>query len=131
MSDAVEKQLKVHEAFIGFYKIANIKSDTIVNSIKDILLRLQLSLENCRGQTYDGASNMVGRKSGVATQITAIQPKALATHCHGHSVSLSVKDITSQYKLLRDTMGTVGEMTILVKFSPKRKKMLGTITRKH
>ena len=123
----VEKQLKVHEAFIGFYEIANIKSDTIVNSIKDILLRLQLSLENCRGQTYDGASNMVGRKSGVATQITAIQPKALATHCHGHSVSLSVKDVTSQCKLLRDTMGTVGEMTILVKFSPKREKMLGTI----
>ena len=61
-------------------------------AIKDILLRLQLSLADCRGQCYDGANNMLGSKSGVAQQILALQPKALATHCHGHSLNLSVKD---------------------------------------
>ena len=58
-------------------------------------MRLQLSLNDCRGQTYDGASNMLGRKSGVATQITNIQPKPIATHCHAHSLSLAVKDVTA------------------------------------
>ena len=38
-----------------------------------------------------GQANMVGCKFGVATQITNTQPKALATHCHAHSLGLTVK----------------------------------------
>ena len=80
-----------------------------------------------RGQTYDGASNMMGHKSGVAKQIREIQPKALETHCHGHALSLSVKDLTNQSKLLSDVIDTVGEITVLVKYSPKREQLLGSI----
>ena len=71
---------------------------------------------------------MVGKRSGVATQISAIQPKALTTHCFGHSSSLAVKDLTANCKILGDTMGTIGEITVLIKFSPKREKMLGSLT---
>ena len=39
---------------------------------------------------------MVGKKSGVAMQIKELQPKAHYTHCHGHSISLSVKEVTKQ-----------------------------------
>ena len=49
---------------------------------------------------------MLGHKSGVAKQIKAMQPKALETHCHGHTLSLSVKDMSKQCKLL-DVIGTV------------------------
>ena len=85
---SVDDDLEVHEDFLGFYEVDNIKSDTIVAAIKDSLLRFNLSLDSCRGQIYDGTSNMLGKKSGVATQLSAIQPKALPTHCFGHSVSL-------------------------------------------
>ena len=119
--------LIAREDFCGFYEVPNIKSDTIVKVIKDALIRFCLPLKNLRGQTYDGASNMMGKKSGVATQIKAIQPKALATHCHGHSLNLAVKDVTQDVKILKNTMGTVGEICILVKFSPKREHMLGNI----
>ena len=63
----VDDELEVHEDFLGFYEIENIKSDTIVSAIKDVLLRFNLSLDLCCGQIYDGANNMVGKKSGVAT----------------------------------------------------------------
>ena len=43
-----------------------------------------------------GASNMMGKKSGVSTQIKALQPKALETHCHGHSLNLAIKDTTNE-----------------------------------
>lgn len=86
----VNDDLEAFEDFIGFHQLENIKSDTIVRVIKDILLRLNLSLDDCRGQTYDGASNMMGRKSGVSTQILAEQPKAVDIHCEGHSLSLKV-----------------------------------------
>ena len=124
----VNQQLIAEEVFLGFYEIDNIKSETIVKAIKDILLRFNLEIENCRGQTYDGASNMLGKKSGVASPILSIEPRALVAHCHGHSLSLSVKDVTSGCKILNDTMGTVGEITVLLKYSPKREKMLGVLS---
>ena len=83
----VDRNFNVNEEFLGFYELENIKSNTIVKAIKDILLRYHLSLEFCRGQTYDGASNMMGKRSGVSMQIIAEQPKAVATHCQGYSFS--------------------------------------------
>ena len=44
---------------------------------------MQLSLQNLSAQAYDGASNMLGKKSGVAIQILVVQLKVLATHCQG------------------------------------------------
>ena len=61
--------LEVHEDVIGFYAVANISSATIVKVIKDALVRIQLGLNKCRGQCYDGASSMSGPRSGVAKQL--------------------------------------------------------------
>lgn len=124
---SVDSEFNVSEDFIGFYELTNIKSETIVKAIKDILLRCHLSLENCRGQTYDGASNMMGKRSGASTKILEEQPKAVATHCQGHSLSLAIKTLTKDCRILSETMGTVGEICVLVKYSPKREKILGAI----
>ena len=123
----VDELFNIHKDFLGFYQLENIKSDTIVSAIRDVLLRTQISLDNCRGQCYDGASNMLGKKSGVAKQILDIQPKAFATHCHYHSLSLSVKETTKESKILSDTIDTTGEIAILVKYSPKREQKLESI----
>ena len=120
----VDDCFRVREDFIGFYEVKNIKSDTIVCAIKDMLQRIQISLDNCCGQCYDGASNMLGKKSGVEKQIFEMQQKAHYSHCHCHSLSLSVKDLTKQSKLLSDT---AGEITVLIKFSPKRETMLASL----
>ena len=92
----VDDNFEAQEDFLGFYQITKIKSDTIVSTIKNALIRFKLPLTNLRGQIYDGASNMMGHKSGVAKQIREIHPEALETHCHGDTLSLSVKDMTNQ-----------------------------------
>ena len=71
---------------------------------------------------------MRGKKSGVSTQILAEQPKAVAIHRQEHSLSLSVKSVTKECDILHDVMSVVGEICILVKFSPKREHLLGKIT---
>ena len=123
----VNNDFEVSEKFLGFYEIPDIKSSIIVTVMKDILLRYQLNLDMCRGQCYDGASNMLGKSSGVANQIFAEQPKTHYTHCHAHSLSFLVEDITKNIKILQDTMGTAEEITILIKYSPKRENILGSI----
>ena len=43
---------------------------------------------DCRGQCYDGASNMHGARKGVAAIITQEESRALYTHCYGHALNL-------------------------------------------
>lgn len=70
---------------------------------------------------------MLGKKSGVAKQISDLQPKAFATHCHAHSLSLSVKDTVKDCQLLSHTMDTAKELVMLIKYSPRRETILGDI----
>ena len=55
----------------------SINSDSLTFSIKDVLLRINLALSNCRGQCYDGASNIIGAENGVAKQLAGIEPRVL------------------------------------------------------
>ena len=71
---------------------------------------------------------MMGKKSGVSTQVLAGQPKDVAIHCQGHSLNLSVKLMTKKCDILHHVMSVVGEIFILVKFSSKREHLLGNIS---
>ena len=64
----VDNNLEAHEEFIGLHRIPNTEADTLVNIIKDILLRLNLRIADARGQYYGGAASMAGTKSGVSVQ---------------------------------------------------------------
>ena len=106
----VDDDLYINEDFLGFYEIDNIKSETVVKAIKDILMSCSLSLDDCRGQTYDEANNTMEKHFGVSTKINEEQPKAIATHCQGHSLSLADKSSTKESPILQDTIGIVGEI---------------------
>ena len=69
----VDQNLHDHANFIGLYQVNDITADTLTNSIKDALLQLQIDLSMCRGQCYDGASNISEVKNDVAAQITSIE----------------------------------------------------------
>ena len=69
----VDKFLEVHEEFMGLYMVPSIDADTLVTVIKDCLVRMNLSLTKCRGQCYDGASNMSGANKGVPKQLSDIE----------------------------------------------------------
>ena len=57
----IDENLDAQEDFVGFYQLPDIKASTIETVLKDALIRLQLPLNDCRGQCYDGASNMLGK----------------------------------------------------------------------
>ena len=59
-------ELEPHEDFIGLYDTPAANATNIVNIIRDVLLQLNISLDDCRGQCYDGASVMHGVRNGVA-----------------------------------------------------------------
>ena len=46
------------ELFMGLYDLPDTTSETLYAVLKDVLMRLGLSLEKIRGHCFDGASNM-------------------------------------------------------------------------
>lgn len=116
----VDANLEVHEAFIGLYNLERTNAEMIVSVVDDVLLRMNLSITNCHGQCYDGASNMSGIRTGVATRINALESKALYTHCYGHALNLAVQDTLKSIKVMEHCLETVHEITKLVKKSPNR-----------
>ena len=88
----VDNDLNVHEDFIGLYALLDITATTIVSAIQDTLAQLNLALNKARGQCYDGASSMRGLLNGVAKQVRDAEPRAIYTHCYGHSLNLVACD---------------------------------------
>ena len=123
----VDEHLIPHEDFIGMHPLPNTMAKGIVAVIKDILLRLNLKVEDSRGQCYDGASNMTGAKSGVATKIKALNSKCLFTHCYGHALNLAIGDVIRNILALKETFAAAYEICKLVKKSPKRDTKLHEI----
>ena len=71
----VDENFEPQESFIGLHVVESIQANVLVEVLKDTMVRLNLSLQNCRGQCYDGAANMAGSRNGVATQIASEEPR--------------------------------------------------------
>ena len=48
--EQVDEKLIAHKDFVGLHHVDNIKTDTIVQVLKDTILRMNLNLSMCRGQ---------------------------------------------------------------------------------
>lgn len=116
----VDNNLYAHKEFVGLYRKESVHAKVLVEIISDCLLCLNLKLEQCRGQCYDGASVMSGLKSGVAKCISDKEPRAVFTHCYGHALNLAVADTMKQSKVMKSSLETVYAITKLIKNSPKR-----------
>lgn len=123
----VTEKFEIKEYFIGLHELENTKSDHLVTVIKNILLACDFDFNKIRGQCYDKASSMSGKKSGVKTQILTENKKALWIHCYNHALNLAVMDALSEIRLFRDSLSFCEEILVLVEKSPKRENLLKNI----
>ena len=84
----VENDYQVHEDLIGLAEVETTDAATLCTVIKDILLRVNLQLTQCRGQAYDGAANMAGHLNGLAVCLQSEEHRMLHVHCMAHCLNL-------------------------------------------
>ena len=123
----VDQNYNIHEDTLGLIQLPNTRAETIYLSIKDLLIRCSLPITQCRGQAFDGASNMSGIKNGVQALFKKETDKALYVHCLAHSLNLCLKDVAKTCNLMRDIMNFIFELTQLIKMSPKRLTLFETL----
>ena len=86
----VSDDYSVSEVPVGPLCLPDTKADTL--TIKDLLIRCALTLSLYRGQAYDRAVNLQGRRKEVVTQIRNERPAALLVHCFVHSLNIPLQD---------------------------------------
>lgn len=75
---------------IMFMMFSNLLGQYIAEKILEQLEKAGLDMANCRGQAYDGASNMSGTVKGCSTLIRQQYPKAIYQHCRSHLLNLAI-----------------------------------------
>ena len=88
----VDGNLEAHEDFVGLYEIESTEASVLLHTLCDSGTRMNLSIARIRGQCYDGSSSMAGARRKVAAQILQEEPRAIFTHCYGHSLNLACSD---------------------------------------
>ena len=116
----VDDSYKVYEDLIGLVQVDTTDAATLSGAIKDMLIRCIIDLHNCRGQAYDGASNMSGPFSGVAALLRQEEPKAHFIHCAAHCLNLCLQECAQCCSAIRDALSLAKEIYNLICSSPKR-----------
>ena len=119
----VVADVNVQEQFFSLYKVPTIPAATLLVAIQDVLAKMNLRINQCRGQCYDGASVMAGEKSKVAKCILDEEHRASFSHCNGHSLNLDALDSVKECKVVSDALSTPFVLSQLIKFSPKREAL--------
>lgn len=95
-----ECSLTIEESFLGFYAIDKHGAEDYEQLIITILKKLNIDINKCRGQGYDGASVMSGHYSGVQKRIKDQVPSAQYIHCCAHNLNLVISDAAKSSKKL-------------------------------
>ncbi|XP_071169572.1 zinc finger protein 862-like [Mytilus edulis] len=92
---------QVKTSFLGMVELPDGKAETIMNALDKFLNELQLPTEDLIGLGSDGASVMVGRKSGVAARLKQRNPELVNVHCIAHRLALAAAQATDNIPYLK------------------------------
>ena len=115
------KSFKVENCFLGMYNSPDSTGETLATVLKDVLQRFNVPLSKLQGFSFDGASNMSGKHSGVQSIIKRDCPGALYVHCCNHSLDLVLQEVARQVRGIIDALQFVNNSTKLIRQSSKRK----------
>lgn len=76
------------ERFIRFIPNCSHKAKDMATIVLQTLKNYDLDIANCRGQSYDNASNMSGAYSGLQARIKEVNSLAVFVPCSAHSLNL-------------------------------------------
>ncbi|XP_047132697.1 zinc finger MYM-type protein 1-like [Hydra vulgaris] len=76
------------ERFVQFLSMKGHGAEDLFNSLYSFLEEAKLDIKYCRGQSYDNASNMAGKYSGLQARIREKNPLAEYVPCFAHSLNL-------------------------------------------
>lgn len=119
------------ERFLCFLPNIGHKAEGLFNAVTAVLNKYGIDIKNCRGQSYDNASNMSGEYTGLQARIREITPTAMYSPCSAHSLNLVCEHATSSCKESRDFFMLLNNLYNFFSSSTKRWEVLtGCLSKK-
>jgi len=116
----------IREEFLDFVTMERITGAALSTAILTRLESWGIDIKNCRGQGYDGASNMSSSRAGVQGHILEVAPLAFYTHCSSHQLNLCIVSGCS-IPQVRNASGTISEIAKFYNYSPNRQRFFEKI----
>ena len=114
--------------FLDIVELGSTNSDGIVLALTDCLTANGLTEEFLRnhliGLGTDGASVMLGIKSGVAAKLTISFPRLISWHCFNHRLELAVSDAVKSCTEINNFKAFIDSLYALYSMSPKCQREL-------
>jgi hypothetical protein len=119
-----ENPIKVEEHSIEFITVNDTTRECLFNDTIGLIKKLDLNIDDIRGQGYDNGFNMKGKERGVQKILLDINLKAFYTPCGCHSFNLVLCDIANLCPKAISFFGIVQHIYTLFSSSTKRWKIL-------
>ena len=102
--------------FVGLYNSPDSTGETLTKVIRDVLLRMGVTMDSLSGFSFDTAANMSGKHQGVQARIRQECPHALYVPCANHTLDLVLQEasrdiaiVASAIQFARDAVNVVNE----------------------
>ena len=83
------------ERLLFLVKAESATVEGVFNLLKANLNRLSIDIQNCIGDSFDGAANMSGQYRGVQARISEVVDNHVHVWCYAHTLNLVLGDTTS------------------------------------
>ena len=118
----VDSNHNIREEFLDFVGTERITGEILAREIKKTLTKFGLDFQDCRGQGYDGATNM-SSMNGVQGRLSAENAKATYVHCNCHVLNLCIVAACA-LPPIRNMNSTITETAYFFHNSAKRQSFL-------
>jgi Domain of unknown function (DUF4371) len=98
------------ERLIDVFTTGDTSAESLCDNLINSLNKANVNLEFIVGQSYDGASNMRGRHSGLRTRMLQYANRALFVWCHAHRFNLVIESMLGCCTDIRKVLGLIQEM---------------------
>lgn len=114
----------VAERFLCFLPSVGHKAEDMFNAVTKTLSNFHIDINNCRGQSYDNASNMSGAYAGLQARILEEAPTAVYTPCAAHSLNLVGEHAAGCCSESSNFFGLIQNLYVFFSSSTKRWEIL-------
>ncbi|CAG9787080.1 unnamed protein product [Diatraea saccharalis] len=114
------------ERFLCFLPNTGHKAEDMLQAILKTFDKLNIDIANCRGQSYDNASNMSGQYNGLQAKIKEKCQYATYIPCAAHSLNLIGSSAAECYPEATKFFGVLKNLYVFFTGSTERTKILQT-----